>query len=130
MRRRLLNIMIGGIMAFLWLAQMAHCDSNRALEQTFRACCDNTEREAHSCCSGSCKSIESREDNTEEKKRVAFVPQPNVLNQPDATLIASILSQNENQRADAVVDTEPRYPKIWHFVTRTALPVRAPSVAS
>lgn len=127
MRRRLLNIAMIGLMAFLWLAQASHCHAGNIPGLDFLGCTsNNAENEAHSCCGGTCKTIESRQTKTDEKKRVA-APQPEVPRWLTSSLIAFLLSEPETDRGNAFADVPPEFPKCWQFLSRTALPVRAPS---
>jgi hypothetical protein len=127
MRRRLLNIALIGLMAFLWMAQASHCHAENIPGLDFLACNgNNAENEAHSCCGGTCKTGESRQTKTEEKKRVAS-PQPEVPHWLTPSLIALLLSEPETDRGIAIADVRPEFPKCWQFLSRTALPVRAPS---
>lgn len=131
MRRRCLNISIISLMAFLWLAQAAHCRVGMIPGLDFLVCAsaENSETEAHSCCGGACKTIESRQHKTEEKKHLA-VPQP--VPQPWLTiaLAALVLSDSDSQSGNSFADVPPEFPQCWQFLSRTALPVRAPSFAS
>lgn len=131
MRRRLLNIAMIGMMAFLWLAQAAHCQAGTIPGLEILACSSNTnsENEPHSCCGGTCKTLESRQSKTEEKKRLA-APQPESLPWLTKTLAALLLSEPEIDSRISLADVPPELPKCWHFLSRTALPVRAPSLAS
>lgn len=127
MRRRLLNIAMIGMMACLWLVQAAHCQVGQFPGLDFLAC-NNTsaENEAHSCCGGTCKSIESRQSKTEEKKRLAE-PQPESLPWFAEALTALLVSEPESDSRISLADVPPEFPKCWQFLSRTALPVRAPS---
>lgn len=129
MRRRLLNIAMIGMMAFLWLAQASHCHAGNIPGMEFLGCNANAENEAHSCCGGTCKSIESRQTKTEEKKRVA-APQPEPQSWQMKALIALLLSDSDKDCRSSFADVPAEYPKCWQFLSRTALPVRAPSFAS
>lgn len=127
MRRRLLNIAMIGLMAFLWLAQASHCHAGSIPGLDFLGCTsNNAENEAHSCCGGTCKTIETRQTKTDEKKRVAS-PQPEIPRWLTSSLIAFLLSEPETDRGNAFADVPPEFPKCWQFLSRTALPVRAPS---
>lgn len=131
MRRRCLNITIVSLLAFLWLAQAAHCQIGTIPGFEVLACASdaNSESEAHSCCGGTCKTIESRQTKTEEKKRVA-APQPAPQPWEMKALIALLLSDSDKDCRSSFADVPAEYPKCWQFLSRTALPVRAPSFAS
>ena len=128
MRRRCLNIAIVGMLAFLWLAQAAHCQIGAVCGLEFLACASEGDagNEPHSCCGGTCKTIESRPTQTEEKKRLA-APQPERQPWVTKALMALLLSDSENDRRSLFADVPAEYPKRWQFLSRTALPVRAPS---
>lgn len=131
MRRRCLNIAIVCLLAFLWLAQAGHCQIGTIPGFELLACASdaNAESEAHSCCGGTCKTIESRLPKTEEKKCVAALqpePQPWEMK----ALIAFLLSDLDKDCRSSFADIPAEYPKCWQFLSRTALPVRAPSIAS
>jgi hypothetical protein len=89
----------------------------------------NAENEAHSCCGGTCKSIESRQTKPEEKKRLP-APQPESLPWLTKALTALLLSEPDKDSRIALADVPPEFPKCWQFLSRTALPVRAPSLVS
>lgn len=130
MRSRLLNIAMIGLMAFLWMAQAAHCQAGNIPGLDFLGCTsNNAENEPHSCCGGTCKTIESRQTKADEKKRLA-APQPEPLPWLTKSLIALLLSDADKDRGVSFVDVPAEYPKCWQFLSRTALPVRAPSIAS
>ena len=131
MRRRCLNIAIVGLLAFLWLAQAVHCQAGMIPGLDFLACAgaENAETEAHSCCGGTCKTIESRQTKTDEKKRLA-VPQPAPQPWLTIALLTLALSDSDSQSGNSFADVPPEFPKCWQFLSRTALPVRAPSFAS
>lgn len=131
MRRRLLNIAMIGMMAFLWLAQAAHCQTETIPALKFLACVGggNAENEPHSCCGGTCKTLESRQSKTEEKKRLT-PPQPESLPWLARALTALLLSEQDNDSRISLADVPPELPKCWQFLSRTALPVRAPSFTS
>lgn len=120
-----------GVMAFLWLAQAAHCQTEAIPGLKFLACVEagTSENEPHSCCGGTCKTIESRQSKTEEKKRLA-APQPEPLPWLTKALTALLLSEPENDTRISLADVPPELPKCWQFLSRTALPVRAPSLLS
>lgn len=127
MCRRLQHIAMIGLMAFLWLAQAAHCRAGTIPGLDFLACTStNPENETHACCGGTCKTLETRQSKTEQKKRVA-VPQPEVPRWLTASLLPLVLSEPETDRGLAFADVPPEFPKCWQFLSRTALPVRAPS---
>jgi len=124
------NIAIVGLLAFLWLVQASHCHAGNIPGLDFLGCNrNNAENEAHSCCGGTCKTIESRQTKTEEKKRLA-APQPESLPWLAAALAALRLSESDGDRSIPFAAVPPELPKCWQFLSRTALPVRAPSIAS
>lgn len=130
MRRWLFNFAIVGLMAFLSVAHASHCHEGQTSELEFFACCGNsTEGETHSTCGGTCRIIETRQNKTEEKKRVA-APQPEIPRWLTASLITLVLSDSEAGHGQTFADVPPEFPKCWQFLVRTALPVRAPSSAS
>lgn len=130
MRRWLFNFAIVALMAFFSVAHASHCHEEQNSELEFLACCGNSpEGETHSSCGGTCRIIETRQNKTEEKKRVA-APQPEVPRWLTAALITLDLSDSETDRGHAFADVPPEFPKCWQFLARTALPVRAPSLAS
>jgi hypothetical protein len=120
-----------GLMAFLWMAQAAHCqiETVRGLEFLTCASSGNAENAAHSCCGGTCKTIESRQNKTEDKKRLAAAqpaPQPWLT----VALVTLVLLESDSDRGNSFADVPPEFSKCWQFLSRTALPVRAPSFAS
>jgi len=131
MRRRCWNIAIVSLLAFLWLAQAAHCHIGTVRGLEFMACANdaNAETEAHSCCGGTCKTVESRQHKTEEKKHLA-VPQPAPQPWLTIALFTLALSDSDSKSGNSFADVPPEFPRCWQFLSRTALPVRAPSFAS
>lgn len=128
MRRLLLNIAMTGMMALLWLTHAVHCQAGPIRGLEFLACFSraNAESQGRSCCGGNCKAIESRQTKTEEKKRFA-VPQPESLPWLIRALTARLLSEPDNDIRISIADVPPEFSKCWQFLSRTALPVRAPS---
>lgn len=89
----------------------------------------SAEDEAHACCGGTCKAIEARQSKAVEKKRHA-APHAESLAWLTKALSALLLSEPDTGSRISRSDVPPELPKCWHFLSRTALPVRAPSFAS
>jgi hypothetical protein len=131
MHRRYLNIAIVGLMAFLWVAQAAHCQIGAipGLDCHTDASDGKAETEAHACCGGTCKTIESRQNRTEEKQLLA-APQPAPQPWLTIALVNLAWSDSDSHGGNSFADVPPELPQCWQFLSRTALPVRAPSSAS
>jgi hypothetical protein len=131
MRLRLLRIAMISVMALLWMAQAGHC-SLRIIPGLDFLDCTGAQTSASSsevCCAGECKSVESRQQRTETRKPLAS-PKSEVMLCLKGDLAAKALLPSENHRFKTFADIPPEFPKRWQFIERTALPPRAPSVAS
>jgi len=128
--RRFQNIVFA-LAAFLWLPVSAHCQLEIVTGFEFLDCptegdCHDNQNSGRSdtrCCSV---------EKSEYKSNRPHLTLPS----PDFVRIYStiVLTAADNLPAEVGVGiltaAPPEFSKIWHFVSRTALPVRAPSIAS
>ncbi len=131
MRRRRLNLATVSLMAFLWLVQAAHCKIGIIPGLDLLACAtdDHSESGAHSCCGGTCRTLESQVTQADEKKRLAAPqsdPEPWVTAAPATLTLAKLVAPV----VDSLVDVPPEFSRRWQFLLRAAPCARAPSFAS
>jgi len=117
--------------AFLWLPVSAHCQLETVPGLEFLACQSPSPATGNSnshCADSGCCSVERSEYTAEQ----APFSQPS----PDLLVVKSepVLTLPNTLPAEVSVGiltaSPPELPTTWQFASRTALPVRAPSIAS
>ena len=113
-----------GVLA-LWLVATHHCQLEDVPGLAFLRCVSPAPTNSH-CEGDSCQVVESgayRISNTR-----AYVPVARLV----AVIVpAEVLEDSETaEGATAFATLPPELPRSWQFISRTALPIRAPSIAS
>jgi hypothetical protein len=117
--------------AFLWLPVSAHCQLETVPGFEFLACL--TESACHDNQSSDrgdtgCCSVEKSQYKTEHLRLT--LPTPNLLPMTFAPLLTPANSLPDEVCLGILTSAPPQLLKTWQFASRSALPVRAPSIAS
>lgn len=128
--RRFRN-MFFALAAFLWLPASAHCQLEIIPGFEFLACLtgsachdsQSSDRSDKGCCS-----VEKSQYKTEQLR--VTLPSPDLLPISLAPLLTPANSLPAKVCAGVLTAAPPQLLKTWHFASRTALPVRAPSITS
>jgi hypothetical protein len=112
----------------LWLPAMAHCQLESLTGYAFLPCHEQTAADSHSSskdCTDCCAVEKS--DHLAGQLRLT-VPLPDLV--PVTSVLLSLLEtvQPPPGRSLDLTSAPPDLPARWHFLCRTALPVRAPSL--
>ena len=127
--RRFRNIAFA-LAAFLWLPVSLHCKLESVPGFDFLRCGDNFASSSHNTnkdCSDCCK-VEKSQYQTEQLR--ATDPTIDFISFTDFAVAPSLKSLPVEVSLGILTAAPPEFPKSWQFFSRTALPVRAPSVAS
>lgn len=118
------------LLVALWPLVTSHCDLEQLPGFEFLACADEaaaTHAESD-CETDTCASVESGFYKTEDTPQLVPTP-PSIPSE----LLRTILTEPTQPAAVSQVTFDsapPELPKVWQFSCRTALPPRAPSLAS
>ena len=126
--RSLRNIWFA-LAALAWLSMSMHCQLERIPGLEFLACQTAPESNPNSHCadSGCCAAEKSQYKS--EQLRVSL-PSPDLLPISFARLLTPVNSLPEEVHLGILTSAPPQLLKTWHFASRKALPVRAPSIVS
>ena len=130
--RYLKTIWIVGL-ALMWLPITAHCKLEMlpALSEIL-ACCDHEEEskphQDNDCEQDGCASVESGNYRTQDFDAFVAAPAFTPVDLPDAAVELSALPDEVS--LGIFTTAPPPSERIWNFSLRTALPARAPSLAS
>jgi hypothetical protein len=124
-----LKTIVAMILLVLWAPVTSHCLLERVPGLEFLACASD-DSPTGDCDKGAdgCQSVESASYKTEDSQPLVSAFAPAL-----ALLVAVLSPDSVPPRQPSLArrtDTPPDIPSSWQFALRTALPVRAPSVAS
>lgn len=124
--RRFRNIFFA-LAALLWLPVSAHCQLEAVPGFEFLHCQEATSSATPKDCSGCC-AVEKSQYKTEQLR--FNLSAPDVL--PDLTpaVEPTVRALPAEVSRGILTAAPPELVQSWHFLSRTALPVRAPSLAS
>jgi hypothetical protein len=120
-------------LALLWVPITAHCklESIPALSEIL-GCCDHEEESAphqdNDCEQDGCAAVESGNYRTQDHDALVVAPDFAPIDLPEAALEPSALPDEVS--LGIFTTAPPPGERIWNFFLRTALPARAPSLAS
>lgn len=126
--RRFRNIWFA-LTAFLWLPAFGHCQLESLTGLEFLQCKEDVAG-AHSSaqdCTGCC-AVEKSLFRTSQAR--LSTPQPDLFPIFFTALLTAEPEQPSTGDWLEQTSAPPELPQCWHFLSRTALPVRAPSFAS
>ena|SRR5581483_6881384 len=115
--------------ALAWLSMSMHCRLERIPGLEFLACQTAPESNPNSHCadSGCCAAEKSQYKS--EQLRVSL-PSPDLLPISFAPIVDAANSLPDEVSLGILTTAPPQLLKTWQFASRTALPARAPSIAS
>lgn len=116
-------------MALLWLPLTSHCQLESLTETELASCCPESSSENTDCGDKGCCTVESARYHSLRHDDLASAPVILLLS------LVSLPPMVEHALPDEVslgilTAAPPEHARTWHFVSRTALPVRAPSFLS
>ena len=119
-------------LALLWAPITSHCQLEAIPALEFLACCGHEEaavpHEDNDCEQDVCASVESGDYRTQEQE--AFFVAPDFISLEVAAAVVDLASLPDEISLGIYATAPPEHHRTWHFAFRTALPVRAPSLAS
>ena len=114
-------------LAVLWVPITSHCKLELIPGLEFLHCAGDTPTKSN-CEGDSCQTVESGAYKTQDNDDL--VPLPVVTVDLSVLVPPAEMSAPESGSVGIFTASPPELPKVWQFVYRTALPVRAPSIAS
>jgi hypothetical protein len=126
--RRFRNILLV-VTALLWLPASAHCQLEFLSGLEFLQCetqapsSHNPNEDCSNCCA-----VEKSQCRVEHERLT--IPAPVLLPAPFAPVLSTTAALPAEVSPDLRTLAPPELPQRWHFLTRTAPPARAPSLAS
>ncbi len=118
------------LVAFLWLPASAHCQLESVPGLEFLQCAVDAQTPGGSndCSDSGCCAVEKSPYQSGHIR--ATIPSPDLLPLLPVALTDSADKLSAEVSVAAFVVVPPELPRCWQFVFRTALPARAPSLAS
>jgi hypothetical protein len=117
--------------AFLWLPASAHCGLVSITGISFFACsCDANYSGNPSSDSSNCGCFAAEKSQYKTSQLRVKLPSPNLLPTSMTPLLTTANALPAEVSLGILTAAPPQLLKTWHFVSRTALPARAPSLAS
>ena len=120
-------------LALLWVPITSHCQLESIPSLTaLLACCEHEETSAphedQDCEQDACASVESGDYRTQEREPLLVIPDH--ISIEVAVVVVELSSVPDKISLSILTPAAPKQDHIWQFAFRTALPVRAPSLAS
>ena len=120
-------------LALLWVPITSHCQLEAIPSLTaLLACCDHEDASAphedQDCEQDACASVESGDYRTQEHE--PLLVSPDHISIEVAAVVVELSSLKDEVSLGILTTAPPEQHHIWQFAFRTALPVRAPSIAS
>lgn len=126
----LVRPIVVALLLLAWGPAVNRCVLAAAAPQIFSDCCDDSAGGGCDCSQNSCQQCVNVETGLTTSLLHAVKVEPLAKENVWQTRILRLLSERSDLNAQ-VVDycyTPPERP-LWHFVARTALPVRGPSIS-
>lgn len=114
------------LLVLAWVPMTAHCSIESIPGLEFLACKGETSNSTDHCKDTGCCSFESSALKTENAK--VFCPV--VVFIAVYSQLAFLNVEPPKEKVIRVLAIPPELPQSWQFISRAALPVRAPSIAS
>jgi hypothetical protein len=118
---------VGMSLLALWLPAALHCKLENVRGLEFLRCASDTPTSSD-CEGDSCQVVESGSYKIPENNQIVALPLFFEVVSHTSALVSDSLIQDICLRPP--LTPPPELPKSWQFISRTALPVRAPSFAS
>jgi len=119
---------IFALAAFLWLPVSAHCQLESVPGLEFLRCASDRPNAQGHCNDSGCCSVEKSQYKAEQVRLT--LPSPDLLPALAAPIVPLINTLPPEVSVGVLTAAPPELPTTWHFLSRTALPARAPSIAS
>ena len=114
--------------AFIWLPVSAHCQLETVPGLEFLRCASDAQNSNGHCTDTGCCSAEKSQYKAEQLRLT--LPSPDLLPISLVPLLTPANSLPDEVSLGILTAAPPQLLKSWQFTSRTALPVRAPSIAS
>ena len=114
--------------AVLWLPMTLHCQLESIPGLEFLACASEGHNPKGDCSDDGCCAVEKSQYKSEQAR--LMIPSPDLLPLPLAPVLDVANLFPLEASLGILTAAPPELHQTWHFVSRTALPVRAPSIAS
>ena len=122
---KFLQRLCGFAVLALWLVATHHCQLEDVPGLAFLRCASPAPASSH-CEGDSCQIVESGAYKLSDTRAYVPVAPLVAVNVP-----AEVLEDSAEAEGGAAIEAlPPELPQCWQFISRTALPVRAPSLAS
>lgn len=117
------------LLALAWMPIISHCLLETLSETAFTSCCAESSSESDDCTDKGCCAVEFASYQSLRNEELAPAP---VISLLFVTDLPAAIDQSLPAEVSLGVLTAapPEYTHVWQFVSRTALPVRAPSFVS
>ncbi len=118
-------------LALLWVPITSHCQLESIPSLTaLLACCEHEAASTphQDCEQDACASVESGDYRTQEHE--PLLVSPDHISIEVAAVVVELSSLKDEVSLGILTTAPPEQHRIWQFAFRTALPVRAPSIAS
>jgi hypothetical protein len=126
--RRFQNILFA-LIAFPWLSASAHCQLAAVPGMEFLGCsAENSDARSPARDCDECCAVEKAQYRAEHIRLT--IPAPDILPIFSAPVLPSPTALPTEVSLGILTAAPPQLLQTWHFVTRMALPARAPSIAS
>jgi hypothetical protein len=114
--------------AFVWLPVSAHCQLETVPGLEFLRCASDSQNSKGHCSDTGCCAAEKSQYKADQVRLT--LPSPDLLPISFAPILDTANSLPAEVSVGILTPAPPQLLKTWQFASRTALPVRAPSIAS
>lgn len=114
--------------AFIWLPVSAHCQLETIPGLEFLRCASDIQSSQGHCSDSGCCSAEKSQYKVDQLRLT--LPSPDLLSISSTPVLYLPNTLPAEVSVGVLTAAPPQLLKTWHFASRTALPARAPSIAS
>jgi len=125
--RNFRNILFA-LLAVLWLPTSVHCQLETVPGFEFLRCDFGNQSSKDDCNNSGCCTVEKSQYRSEHAPLTPPLPDPSLMPLTALASVANVLPAEVS--LGILTAAPPQLLKTWHFVSRAALPARAPSIAS
>ena len=119
---------IFALAAFLWLPASAHCQLETIPGLELLRCAADGQSPKGDCTDSGCCSVEKSQYKSEQQG--VSLQLPALLPMDLTPVLDTVNSLPAEVSVGILTAAPPELSATWHFISRTALPARAPSIAS
>ena len=112
----------------IWLPATVHCELESVPGLKFLQCVSDGQNSKGNCSDDGCCVVEKSQYKSEQARLT--IPSPDLLPLPLAPVLDVANLFPLEASLGILTAAPPELHQTWHFVSRMALPVRAPSIAS